>query len=97
MAAVTRTVCRKFVNYTVIFVTVPTMVAHTVAGYRFVTGISMVRLLAGSLHGGLLPVTWICPLGTHGLVYRVRPIMEGDRHKDSKMTWRQRRKVLIRI
>jgi hypothetical protein len=44
---------------------------------------------------GLL--TWICPLGTHGLVYRVWPIKEMDRHKDSKMTWRRRRKVLIRI
>jgi hypothetical protein len=30
---------------------------------------------------GLL--TWVCPLGTHGLVYRVRPIMEVDRYKDS--------------
>jgi hypothetical protein len=44
---------------------------------------------------GLL--TWICPLGTRRLVYRVRPIKEVDRHKDSKMTWRQRRKVLIHI
>jgi hypothetical protein len=25
---------------------------------------------------GLL--TWVCPLGTHGLVYRVQPIMEVD-------------------
>jgi hypothetical protein len=32
---------------------------------------------------GLL--TWICPLGTHGLVYQVRPIKEVDRHKDSKI------------
>jgi hypothetical protein len=32
---------------------------------------------------GLL--TWICPSGTHGLVYRVRPIMEVDQHKDSKI------------
>jgi hypothetical protein len=31
---------------------------------------------------GLL--TWICPLGTHGLVYRVRSIMEVDKYKDSK-------------
>jgi hypothetical protein len=30
---------------------------------------------------GLL--TWVCPLGTHGLVYRVWPIKEVDRHKDS--------------
>jgi hypothetical protein len=50
---------------------------------------------AGQLLGFL--VTWICPSGTHGLVYRVQPIKEVDRHKDSKMTWRQRRKVLIRI
>jgi hypothetical protein len=32
---------------------------------------------------GLL--TWICPLGTHGLVYRARPIMEVDKYKDSKI------------
>jgi hypothetical protein len=32
---------------------------------------------------GLL--TWICPLGTHRLVYRVRPIMEVDKYKDSKI------------
>jgi hypothetical protein len=44
---------------------------------------------------GLL--TWICPSGTHGLVYRVRPIKEVEKYKDSKMTWRRRRKVLIRI
>jgi transposase InsO family protein len=44
-----------------------------------------------------IAVTWICPLGTRGLVYRVWPIKEVDRHKDSKMTWRRRRKVLIRI
>jgi hypothetical protein len=44
---------------------------------------------------GLL--TWICPLGTRRLVYRVWPIKKVDQHKDSKMTWRQRRKVLIRI
>jgi hypothetical protein len=30
-------------------------------------------------------VTWICPLGTHGLVYRVRPIIEVDKYKDSKI------------
>jgi hypothetical protein len=30
-------------------------------------------------------VTWICPLGTHGLVYRVWPIMEVDKYKDSKV------------
>jgi hypothetical protein len=32
---------------------------------------------------GLL--TWVCPSGTHGLVYWVRPIKEVDRHKDSKI------------
>jgi hypothetical protein len=32
---------------------------------------------------GLL--TWICPSDTHGLVYRVRPIMEVDKYKDSKI------------
>jgi hypothetical protein len=32
---------------------------------------------------GLL--TWVCPSGTHGLVYRVRPIMEVDWNKDSKI------------
>jgi hypothetical protein len=30
-------------------------------------------------------LTWICPLGTHGLVYRVRPIKEVDKYKDSKI------------
>jgi hypothetical protein len=30
-------------------------------------------------------LTWICPSGTHWLVYRVRPIKEVDRHKDSKI------------
>jgi hypothetical protein len=44
---------------------------------------------------GLL--TWICPSGTHGLVYRVWPIKEVENYKDSKMTWRRRRKVPIRI
>jgi hypothetical protein len=32
-------------------------------------------------------VTWVCPLGTRGLVYRARPIKEVDKYKDSKMTW----------
>jgi hypothetical protein len=32
---------------------------------------------------GLL--TWICPLGTRGLVYQVWPIKKVDRHKDSKI------------
>jgi hypothetical protein len=44
---------------------------------------------------GLL--TWECPSGTHGLVYRVWPIKKVENYKDSKMTWRWRRKVLIRI
>jgi hypothetical protein len=30
-------------------------------------------------------VTWICPSGTCGLVYRVRPIKEVDWNKDSKI------------
>jgi hypothetical protein len=30
---------------------------------------------------GLL--TWVCPSGTHRLVYRVRPIMKVDKYKDS--------------
>jgi hypothetical protein len=30
-------------------------------------------------------VIWICPSGTHGLVYRVWPIKEVDRNKDSKI------------
>jgi hypothetical protein len=30
-------------------------------------------------------MTWVCPSGTHGLVYRVRPIMEIDKYKDSKI------------
>jgi hypothetical protein len=28
---------------------------------------------------------WVCPSGTHGLVYRVWPIKEVDKHKDSKI------------
>jgi hypothetical protein len=35
-------------NYTVVFVAVPAMVAHTVARYWFLTGISMGQLLACS-------------------------------------------------
>jgi hypothetical protein len=30
-------------------------------------------------------LTWICPSGTHGLVYRVRPIKKVDKYKDSKI------------
>jgi hypothetical protein len=30
-------------------------------------------------------VTWICPLGTHRLVYRVWPIKKVDKYKDSKI------------
>jgi hypothetical protein len=44
---------------------------------------------------GLL--TWVCPLDTHRLVYMGRPMMEVDKYKDSKITWRRRRKALIRI
>jgi hypothetical protein len=44
---------------------------------------------------GLL--TWECPSGTYGLVYRARPIKEVENYKDSKMTWRRRRKALICI
>jgi hypothetical protein len=32
---------------------------------------------------GLL--TWVCPSGTHGLVYRVQLIVEVDKYKDSKI------------
>jgi hypothetical protein len=48
-----------------------------------------------SCQGGAL--TWICPSGTHGLVYRAWPVKEVENYKDSKMTWRRRRKALIRI
>jgi hypothetical protein len=45
---------------------------------------------------GLL--TWVCPSGTHGLVYRVRPIMEMDKYKDStRLTCRRRKKSPIHI
>jgi hypothetical protein len=49
----------------------------------------MTQLLLVPLRG-LLPenvrvLTWVCPSGTHGLVYRVRPIKEVDRNKDSKI------------
>jgi hypothetical protein len=30
-------------------------------------------------------VMWVCPSGTHGLVYRIRPVMEVDKYKDSKI------------
>jgi hypothetical protein len=30
-------------------------------------------------------MTWVCPSGTHGIVYRVRPIKEVDKYKDSKI------------
>jgi hypothetical protein len=30
-------------------------------------------------------VTWVCPSGINGLVYRVRPIKEVDKYKDSKI------------
>jgi hypothetical protein len=43
------------------------------------------------------PLTRVCPSGTRRLLYRVRPIKEVENYKDSKMTWRQRRKTLIRI
>jgi hypothetical protein len=32
-----------------------------------------------------LGLTWVCPSGTHRLVYRVRPIIEVDKYKDSKI------------
>jgi hypothetical protein len=28
---------------------------------------------------------WVCPSGTHGLVYRVRPTKEVDKYNDSKI------------
>jgi hypothetical protein len=28
---------------------------------------------------------WVCPSDTHRLVYRVRPMMEVDKYKDSKI------------
>jgi hypothetical protein len=31
------------------------------------------------------PVTWVCSLSTHGLVYRVRSIVEVDQNKNSKI------------
>jgi gamma-glutamyl phosphate reductase len=46
---------------------------------------------------GVNSVTRECPSGTRRLVYRARPIMEVDKYKDSKITWRRRRKALIRI
>jgi hypothetical protein len=30
-------------------------------------------------------LTWVCPSGTHGLVYRVRPIKEVDQNKNSEI------------
>jgi hypothetical protein len=30
-------------------------------------------------------LTWVCPSGTDILVYRVRPIKEVDKYKDSKI------------
>jgi hypothetical protein len=37
-------------------------------------------------------VTWICPSGTHGLVYRVRLIKEVDKYKDSKIDLETKKK-----
>jgi hypothetical protein len=54
----------------------------------------ILRCIKGTTNFGVVylkergKVTWICPLGTHGLVYRVRPIKKEDKYKDSKMTWR---------
>jgi hypothetical protein len=31
------------------------------------------------------PLTWVCPAGTHRLVYRIRSILEVDQHKDLKI------------
>jgi hypothetical protein len=41
--------------------------------------------VAGEAGKGLQLLTWICPLGTYGLVYRVRPIKEVEKYKDSKI------------
>jgi hypothetical protein len=30
-------------------------------------------------------MAWVCTSGTHGLVYRVQPIKEVDKYKDSKI------------
>jgi hypothetical protein len=40
---------------------------------------------------------WVCPSGTHVLVYRVRPIKEVDKYKDSKIDLEIKKEVLIRI
>jgi hypothetical protein len=42
-------------------------------------------------------LTWVCPSGTHGLVYRVQPIIGWISISTRILTWRRRRKVLIRI
>jgi hypothetical protein len=60
---------------------------HIRAGARFaiVLGLLQPRLHLHVTVVGIVVVTWICPSGTHGLVYRVRPIMEVDWNKDSKI------------
>jgi hypothetical protein len=42
-------------------------------------------------------VTWVCLSGTHGLVYRVWPIMEVDKYKDSKIDLETKKENPIRI
>jgi hypothetical protein len=37
-------------------------------------------------------LTWICPSGTHGLVYRVWPIKEVENYKDSKIDLETKKK-----
>jgi hypothetical protein len=44
-----------------------------------------VQVKASKRLGATNYVTWVYPSGTHGLVYRVQPIMEVDKYKDSKI------------
>jgi hypothetical protein len=68
--------------------------SSTLSGLPTLSGLKKVVLIHKSPRE---LVTRECPSGTHGLVYRGRPMMEVDKYKDSKITWRQRRKALIRI
>jgi hypothetical protein len=46
---------------------------------------SIQRLCKYNTDSHACTLTWVCPLGTHRLVYQVRPIKEVDRHKDSRI------------
>jgi hypothetical protein len=70
---------------------------HEVANVGWRCLFPLFRIINGDPRHSDHCLTRECPLGTRRLVYRVRPIKEVENYKDSKMTWRRRRKALIRI